>query len=347
MARWAWVSNDRIRRTASSTARPLLVSSILLLLVISIGTVGYVLLEGWTAWDGFWMVLITLTSIGYGEVHPLTNIGRAWTVFVIVSGLSLGTYALTRLTASVVEGDLLQTLHNRRRRRRVSQLSDHYIIVGAGRLGVSVIDEVRGAGLDVCVIERDPELARRVEQRGVPVIVGDGADDEILRRAGVERAAGMAVAVPSGAEAIFVTLSARHLAPLLPIATRAADQQEAIKARRAGATHVVSPFRMGGWRMAHGLIRPSASNFLDLATLSAHEDVLIDELLVGDTSKVCDSTLRSLNIRARFSVLVVAILRRDGEMVAAPPADAPLRGGDVVIVVGPPEGVRRFGVELR
>jgi voltage-gated potassium channel len=341
MTRWAWSHLNRGR--VRWTLRPLIISIVLLLLVISIGTLGYTLIEGWSPWDGFWMVLITLTSIGYGEVHPLSDAGRGWTVLIIVSGLSLGTYALTRITAVVVEGDLLKTLRDRKRRRDVSKLSNHYIVVGAGRLGTSVIDEVRGAGLQVCVIERDSELAAVVEKKGVPVIIGDGADDSVLRLAGVDRAAGMAVAVPSGAEAIFVTLSARHLAPKLPIATRAGDQQEAIKARRAGATSVVSPFRMGGWRMAHGLIRPSTSNFLDLATLSAHEDVLIDELLISDKNFVCDQSLLDMDVRARFGVLVVAILRRDGEMIAAPAAATLLCAGDVVIVVGPPEGVRRLG----
>jgi len=345
MARWAWANTESTRNNTRAL-RPLLVAVILLWLVISIGTSGYVLIEGWSPWDGFWMVLITLTSIGYGEVHPLTDAGRVWTVLIIVSGLSLGTYALTRLTAVVVEGDIITTWKNRRRRRIVAQLTNHYIVVGTGRLGTSVVDEVRGTGLQVCVIERDPALAAKLEKRGITVIVGDGSNDDVLRRAGIQRAAGMAVAVPSGAEAIFVTLSARHLAPNLPIATRAADQEEGIKARRAGATSVVSPFRMGGWRMAHGLIRPSTSNFLDLATLSAHEDVLIDELLVSDTSPLCGQSLQGLAVRVKFGILVVAIRRRSGEMLAAPAGDTALAPGDIVIVVGDPEGVLRFGRAL-
>lgn len=326
--------------------RALITSLLLLVLVVAMGSLGYTIIEGWSIWDGFWMVLITLTSIGYGEVHPLSDLGRLWTILVIISGLSLATYVLARTTAVVVEGTLLNTLRSRHRRRAVNHLNNHYIIVGAGRLGASVVDEVHGAGMQICVIEHDPEKAAEMERRGVHVIVGDGADDATLRQAGIDRAAGLAVAVPSGAQAIFVTLSARHLAPSLPIATRAADQQEAIKARRAGATSVVSPYRMGGWRMAHGLIRPSTSNFLDLATLSAHENVLIDEITLQAQSTCCGKTLQALEIRSTYGVLVVAIRRQDGEMIAAPAAESRLLAGDVIIVVGPPDGVQRFAREV-
>ena len=351
MARWSWTHLNRQRQrrvgqAAPDSIRPLQIALALLLVVVVMGTMGYTLIEGWSAWDGFWMVLITLTSIGYGEVHPLSDAGRAWTVLIIVGGLSLGTYALTRVTSALVEGDLLADYRRRRRRRIVAELKGHYIIVGAGRLGAAVLAEVRGAALPVCVIERDPEVAAELEHQGVPVIMGDGANDETLREAGIERAAGLAVAVPSGAEAIFVTLSARHLSPTLPIATRAADQEASIKARRAGATSVVSPFHMGGWRMAHGLIRPSASNFLDLATLSAHEDILIEELDVHEGAQSLGKTLRELNVRVLYDLLVIAILREDGEMVPTPEANAELYVGDVVIVVGHPDGVRRFAETL-
>ena len=342
MARWSWALLEQQRGgRPGGSSRALLLASLLLLVVIVLGTIGYTLIEGWSLWDGFWMVIITLTSIGYGEVHPLSDGGRLWTILLIVSGLSLGTYALTRLTSALVEGDLLADFQQRRRRRIVAQLSGHYIVVGAGRLGMSVIEEVRGAGQSVCVIEHTPERATALERQGIPVILGDGANDDVLRAAGIDRAAGLAVAVPSGAEAIFVTLSARHLSPLLPIATRAADQEEAVKARRAGATSVVSPYRMGGWRMAHGLIRPSTSTFLDLATFASHADLLIDELVLGEHSAGVGRTLRELSVRAQHGVLVVAV-RREGEMLAAPDPDTRLERGDVVIVVGKPAHVRRF-----
>ncbi|MFT5679149.1 MAG: voltage-gated potassium channel [Myxococcota bacterium] len=326
--------------------RPIRYATALLLLIIAVGVVGYMVIEGWSAWDALWMIFITLTTIGYGEVHPLSDGGRLWTVALIISGVSVGTYALTRITALLVEGTLLDDIRFSRRSWQMTRLSNHYIIVGAGRLGMSVIDEVTASGGQVCVIERDPERIAALSRRGLLVIQGDGSNDDVLREAGIARAQGMAVAVPSGAEAIFVTLSARHLSPDLPISTRASDQEEALKARRAGATSVVSPFRMGGWRMAHGLIRPDTSNFLDLATLAANDELLIDELLLKEGCRLVGQTLGALGVRREYGVLVVAIRRASGQMLAAPDGDVTLEVGDVLIVVGRSEGVRALAQAL-
>jgi len=319
---------------------------VLLVLIILAGMSGYMLIEGWSAWDSLWMIFITLTTIGYGEVHPLSDGGRLWTMALILVGVSVGTYTLTRLTALLVEGTLIDELRQSRRLWKMSKLRDHYIIVGAGRLGMSAIEEITTSGGTVCVIERDPERIAALARRGILVISGDGSNDDVLRQAGIEHARGMAVAVPSGAEAIFVTLSARHLSPDLPISTRAADPEEEIKARRAGATSVVSPFRMGGWRMAHGLIRPDASNFLDLATLASNDAMLIDDLLLSKDSPLLGQSLRSMNMRKEYGVLVVAIRRVDGQMIAAPDADVILEPDDVLIVVGPSEGVEKLASAL-
>ena len=288
------MSKDRTERSPSSSLsvpsflpwlpRSVQYAAALLLLVLMLGVVGYMVIEGWSAWDSLWMIFITLTTIGYGEVHPLSDGGRLWTMALLLVGVSVGTYTITRLTTLLVEGALLDEIRQSRRLWKMSKLRDHYIIVGAGRLGMSVIEEITSSGGTVCVIERDPDHVAALTRQGILVISGDGANDDVLRQAGIENARGMAVAVPCGAEAIFVTLSARHLCPDLPISTRAADAEEEIKARRAGATSVVSPFRMGGLRMAHGLIRPDASNFLDLATLASNDAMRIDDLMLSQDS---------------------------------------------------------------
>ena len=276
----------------------------------------------------------------------MSDWGKLWTVGLIFSGAGVGTYALSRITRALIEGDLITELRRSQRRRTVERMEDHYIIVGAGRLGQSVLEEMLAAGCKICVVERDEQEVELLQRRGIPVIQGDGSHDDVLRAAGVERARGMAVAVHSGAEATFVTLSARHLAPDLAIATRAADQEEAMKARRAGASSVVSPFNMGGWRMAHGLIRPDTSHFLDLATLSMHDELLLDELLIPESSPVIGETLRRLNIRGRYGLLVVALRKRSGELIPIPKADQVFGAGDVVIIIGKPTGVRAFEQDI-
>lgn len=327
--------------------RPLAISLIAVLAVITLGTAGYVLIEGWRPLDALWMVVITLTTIGYGEVRPLSDAGRLFTIVVIIGGVSVGAYGLSAFTRALLEGDLVREVRRRRRRRKMERLCDHYIVIGFGRLGRSVAAELRDAGVPFCVVERDPARVQEAEDTlKAPVIVGDGSDDDALRAAGIERARGVAVAAGMGAESIFATLSARQLNPNVYIVARAETAADLVKARRAGADAVVSPYGIGGWRMAHGLLRPTASHFLDLATLAAHEDIMLEEFLVPPDSSAVGKTCRDLRIREQHNVSVVAILRTDGSMLAAPGADDRLEAGDVVIVVGKPEGVRGLGAAI-
>lgn len=305
------------------------------------GVVGYVAIEGWSTLDALWMVVITLTTIGFGEIHPLSPAGRVFTMGLIVAGLGIGTYTMGQLTAMVVEGELGDVLRARRRRRHMDALNGHTIVVGYGRLGKTIVQELLAAGMPVAVIEQDPALVQEIEAGQVcPVVVGDGADDDVLRLAGVKRAKGLAVAVSNAAQAVFVTLSAREMNPGLNIVTRVSDAEHALKAKRAGATSVVSPHTMGGWRMAHGIVRPHASTFLDLATLGSHEDVQFDEFFVAAGSPLVGKSLGELAIRDRFHVVVVAIRRSAGHIVPAPGSAEVARADDVLIVVGAPDAVR-------
>lgn len=327
--------------------RPLVRSILALLAVLVVGTLGYMYIEGWRPLDALWMVLITLTTIGFGEIHPLSDSGRVFTIGLIVGGVSIGTYALTQLTSAVVEGSLLDEVRRRRRRREMEKLNDHFIVVGFGRLGRAVAHELRDGGVPFCIIERDPLLVKAIEDENLaPVIVGDGSHDDVLRAAGITRARGLAVALGSDAETVFVTLSARQLNPTLNIVSRVDRSEDGIKARRAGATSVVSPHGIGGWRIAHGLMRPHATHFVDLATLAAHDQIRLDELQILPDSPVDGLSLNDLRVRERFNVAVVAIRRPDGSISVVPDAHLKLVRGDVVIVLGSPEGVRAFGEAL-
>lgn len=317
------------------------------MLVVLVGVGGYMWIEGWSALDALWMVVITLTTIGFGEVHPLSPAGRLFTIGLIVGGVSVGAYAISAFTRALLEGDLIAQVRRRRRRRQMETLKDHFIVIGYGRLGRAVAMELRDSGMPFCVIERDPaKIAEAEEHLNVPVVPGDGSDDEVLRTAGILRAKGVAVAAGMGAESIFATLSARQLNPGAYIVTRAETTAELSKARRAGANAVVSPYGIGGWRMAHGLLRPNASHFLDLATLSAHADFVLEEFLVPKDSSVAGKTCRDLRIREVHNVSVVAIRRADGTFIAVPSADDLLQEHDVIIVVGKPEGVQALGLTI-
>lgn len=318
--------------------RPFGFAALLLLAIVVVGVLGYVFIEGWSVVDALWMVVITLTSIGYGEVHPLSATGRVFTMLLIAAGLSVGTYTMTQLTRSLLEGDLGRYFKERRRKRMMADLSDHYIVIGYGRLGRIVARELQATGHRVAVIER--EGARGLDDSEFPFILGDGSNDEVLRQAGIERARGLAVTAAPAAEAIFITLSGRQLNPSIPILTRVESDEGATKARRAGATAVVSPHSMGGWRMAHGLVRPYTTTFLDLATLAEHQDIMLEEIEVGARSGWSGCSLKELGMRQQHGVLVVALRRANGEMVVTPDASTRIGIGDFLICIGAPDRVR-------
>jgi voltage-gated potassium channel len=328
--------------------RSIAIALSLFMMLLVVGTLGYVLIEGWTPLDALWMVVITLTTIGYGEVQPLSPFGRIFTIGYILAGLGVGTYAMTRLTNALLEGDIAGMIRNQRRRRRLKALDGHYIVVGYGRLGHVVVRELRETGVPVCIIDRDTTLVSGAAlDSGIVALQGDGADDAVLLEAGLERARGLAVTVAPVAEAIFVTLSARQLNPDVPILTRVESDESSVKARRAGATAVVSPHIMGGWRMAHGLAHPHATNFLDLATLAEHDDIMLDEITVHAACRWCGQMLRDVDVAREQGVLVVAIRRQDGRMDVTPQASTVVGEGDILIVVGKPLSVRTVADAFR
>ena len=315
-------------------------SLLMLALVIVVGVVGYVQLEGWTPFDALWMVVITLTTIGYGEPHPLSSAGRLFTMTLVLGGVTIATYALSTITQALLEGDLQAYLAQRRLRKVMSGMRDHYIVIGYGRLGQVVAKELSDSSGPIVVIERDPKRCEDLRRNAIPVVEGDGADDHQLKAAGIDRCRGVAVTTAPVAEAIFATLSARQLRPDVPILTRVESDEEGVKARRAGATAVVSPLIMGGWRMAHGLARPHAASFLDLATLAEKDNIMLDEILVEPSAVVVGSTLAAFAANHQHGVLIVAIRRPGGHLLTTPRGDTLVGAGDVLIVIGEPARVR-------
>jgi voltage-gated potassium channel len=312
-------------------------------LVVVVGTFGYMLIEGWSFLDALWMVVITVTTIGYGEVQPLSEVGRLFSLGLILFGVGIVTYSATTFARAVIDGDMTQLYRQRRKERIMKKLANHYIVVGYGRLGRVVVEDLQRSGVPVCVVERDAETAEELERSGrVPVVRGDGSCDDTLRLAGVERAQGLAIALPSAAEAVYVSMSASQLNPALNIVTRIDDPEASHRARRVGARQVVNPYRLAGWRIAHGLLRPMASNFLDLATFSVHEEFSVDEQSIPEGSPFAGRSLRELAIGAEHKLLVVAIQKPNGTLIATPGGGVVLEPGDTVIVLGDPERLVEF-----
>ncbi len=322
------------------------VAIVLFAIVVVTGVVGYHMIEDWPWDDSVWMVFITLTTIGYAEVHDLSDSGRLFTVVLVISGLSLGSYAASQATVYFVEGGFRRDYRERRRRQLMSELADHFIVAGYGRTGREIAEDLRHAGHRAVIIDLDAEVCDACARDGLTAIRGDASHDDVLKQAGIERAAGLAVATSSDAVNVFVTLSARQLrpktqTPKLRIMCRVDEEHSGSKAELAGADGVVSPHIIGGTNMANALLRPHSATFMRQAFARTHPDLAMEDVVIG-TSTAYHDTLGNLHLREHHRVMVVAIQKQDGSLIPAPGPAALLQTGDVMVVVGRTDDINRL-----
>ena len=309
-----------------------------LLAVLLLGIIGFHSIEHWTWIDSAWMALITVTTIGYGEVHPLTETGRLFGMAYILLAVGSGGYAVAQLTGYVVDGRLQRQFRQAQRARRMKSLRNHYIIVGFGRLGREVVEDLVQEGAKVVVV--DPAAAPDRElPAGVYHLRGDGSSDQILLEAGVKHARAIAIATPSSAMNVFVTLSVRQLNPTIYISTRVDDAGTEEKAIRAGANAVVSPFSSAGSRMAHRLLHPHAAEVVEQILNRTNRQLVVDDIRVPEKSSLT-GRLSDLHLRERHGVGVIAIRRPDGRLETVPGGESSLQAGDVVVVAGAEDAIR-------
>ncbi len=315
--------------------RELRLPLILLLTLSVVGTAGLHFIEGWTWIESLWMVAITLTTIGFGEVHPLSDAGRLFLLAFMLVGVGIGGYAVAQLTGYVVEGGFAREMAARRRRRMLESFQDHFIVVGFGRLGREVAHDLHHAGHRVVIIESNAENIEEARKFGI-VIHADGSSDAALHEARIHAARGIAVATPHSPTNVFVTLSARQLNPKLYIIVRIDEADAESKALRAGADAVLSPFATSGSRMAHKLLHPHAADLLDRILTRNYEDLSVMDVPIGAAMV---GTLHDLEVRERFGIVVLAVRRADGVLHTVP---LDLRPGDMAVVAGDPYRIEQF-----
>lgn len=305
-------------------------------ITLAVGTAGYMLIEGWSLSDAFYMVAMTVTTVGFGEVNPLSTAGRLFTVGLIFAGVVLVWYTMSLLIVTIVESSFRQRWGRRRMDQRIRRTAGHVIVCGYGRVGRQAVEELRRDRHAVVVVDTNEAALAQAAQDGLPVIHGDATEDETLHHAGIARAAGLISTVATDAGNVFITLSARALRPDLAIVARA-DQDDAIpKLRRAGANQVVSPYAMGGRQMAQLAVRPSTVNFVETLLRGSGDDaeseVLLEDIRVAEGAAVVDRTMSDL--RADHGGVMVLAVQRDGRSLLPPPVDLRLRPGDVVAAIG-------------
>lgn len=310
-----------------------------LLCVLAAGTAGYRVLEGWSLFDSLYMTVITLATVGYGETHPLSPAGRAFTILLIMGGIGVMTYAFTSITSVVVEGELSALFARRRMEKDIAGLSGHYIVCGAGHAGGVICSELHKTGRAFVLIDRDKEQldrqARRLGRRA-RFIEGDATQDETLRKAGIERAAGIFAVLATDQDNAFVALTAKGLNPKIRVVSSQKELGVREKLFRSGADNVVNPEYIGGLRMASEMIRPAAVGFLDLMIRDKDSVMRFEEVSIPKKSSYVGRPLSELGgPPGGLSPLLVAVLDgRSGRYEVNPPLERPIQEGDHLVMLG-------------
>ncbi len=304
------------------------------LLVLTAGTLGFIWIEHYPPFDAFYMTLITISTVGYEELHPLSFHGRIFNSFLIFFGVTVMLLAVGGMTQVIIELEFTQFFAKRRTRKMIDKLEDHIILCGFGRVGRGAAHELQRAKVPFLVVDKSEERVEWAIREGMLAVLADATDDETLKHAGILRAKGLIATLQSDADNLFVILSAKALKPGLQMAARVNSEQSEKKMRLAGADYIFAPYDMTGNRMAQVMLKPHVFQFIDFTTKSMGLDVGIEQFSVSASSEFARKTLLETNIRKDLGVIVLAIRKSDGQMRFNPPAEAEIEAGDYLIVMG-------------
>jgi len=302
--------------------------------IVIFGTIGYIIIEGWSFLDALYMTIITISTVGYSEVHHVSKSGRLFTILLVFFGVGFTLYIAAAVVQFMVEGRIRIILGRRRLEKKISRMKNHYIVCGYGRIGRVLCRNLKRKPLDLVVVEKNPELISVMDADGVLYISGDASNEENLLKAGIKRAKGLIAALASDADNVFLVLTARQLDPDLIIIARASQEESKSKLRAAGANTVESPYDTGAASMAHRIIRPTVTSFLDLAFAYKRKDIQMEEIPVSASSDLVNVMLKDTGIRQKYNLIIIAIKKPDKSMLFNPSFEAIIEVGDTVIAVG-------------
>jgi len=322
--------------------RHLKISIFVLLMLVSVGTSGFMVIESWRFLDALYMTVITLGTVGFKEIHDLSDNGKIFTMTLIVVGVSVIGYIVGSLAQIMFEGQIQRIMGRKRVEKMIDELHGHYIICGFGRIGSLICKEFKANELPFVIVEKNVETMEKLDEEGYLHMRGDATLDETLLKAGIKRAKGLISVVTSDTENVYITLTARGLNPDLYILARSGEEGSDIKLKRAGANKVVSPYIIGGSRMAQSVLRPNVVDFIEIATGSEHMDLQMEEITIPDHSAFAGETLVSSGFRKEIGVIIVGIKKSHGKMVFNPHSQAKIEGGDTLIVLGEPQSIAKL-----
>ncbi len=302
------------------------------------GTVGYMVIEGVPMLDSLYMVVITMTTIGYGEIFKMSDVGRVFTMGLIFVGVLTGSYAMSTIIEGLTSEEFREERRTLKKHRNLRRISNHCIICGCGRLGSSLANEMRARHAPIIVIDSNPNTVSKHESLGFPIVLGNAADERILAQAGIERADSLVTVTDSDAENVFIILSARALNPKLKIISRCNSEASIPKLKAAGAHSVISPYVIAGRRIAQLLLNPRVTQFLDGMLDIGHQRVRLEEFEIGENSPLTKQSLR----QAQLAIVILGVLPQTDTTLFLPNANTVLKAGDAVIVMGVEQELRRF-----
>jgi len=317
--------------------------SILMLVLITCGaTIGYVLIEGWDVSESFFMTVITLSTVGYEQVRPLSPDGQIFTTFVIVFGMSVAAYAFSTIGRTALQGELHQYGAISKMHKKIEKMKGHTIICGYGRLSKFIIPDLLERKNQIVVIDNNPGIISELQNMGIPCLEGSAYEDEVLIDAGIMRAAALLTLLPNDSDNVFTTLCARDLNSKLKIVARTESLSGEKKLRRAGANQIVSPYRVGASRAVQQLINPYINDFLEIATDSQGNHLVLEQIVIPKESGLANKTIQESEIRKQTGVTIAACSHPDGEMVITPEHDTMIAPGSSLIVIGTSQSIEKL-----
>ena len=331
--------------TARRLYRHLVFVFTLYFLLLAIGSGGYILIEGWPWTDSVYMTVITISTVGFGEIRPLSPIGRVFTGGLIVLGVSTTAYAISTLADVIVAGEFRSLIWRKRMQNRIDKMNGHFIVCGYGRVGEQVVHELLANRVSLVVIEILSTLGPDLENLGVIPVEGNATDDAALIRAGIERASGICCCLPNDSDNVYVALTARALNRELTIISRANSHESERKLQIAGVNHVINPYVTSGRRMARQLIHPNILEFMDVVMHRGEIDILIEDIGISERSTLRDQTIADTEVRRRLGANILAVRRPDGETFVNPGVEFALRAGDTIIALGTPDQLDKLATE--
>ncbi|MCU5328624.1 potassium channel family protein [Bacillus pretiosus] len=323
--------------------KQLWIAVICMTFVVILGTLGFMAIEEISLFQAFWMTMITVLTVGYGDAVPVTQAGKVFALLIIPVGVGIVTYAIGVVAAMIIEGNLFHAVRRKKMDKQIAQLQNHIIVCGCGRVGLQVVHELQEKKIPFVVVDKDESI---LEKEKLLYVHGDATEDQVLHHAGISKATGLVAIVANDAENVFITLTARGLNDAIKIVARAEKPETEDKLKRAGANKVINPSSMAGIHIAKGIANPLTVHYIDTVLYGVEQSFVIEEIAVGKGSILASKSLLESDVRNQFDVTILAILR-NGDVIHNPTGQEKLREHDMIIVFGSVEKLGQFEKELQ